>query len=86
MSDRLSDEQVAYYSTPRYVFYSSHSVAKLAREVQESRRIMAAISALPDPTPMLVSAIKSGEHWSATMELEVLTWRCRVKAMLDGES
>jgi hypothetical protein len=77
MSDRLSDEQVAHWTSidPEMVDSAmSHAVFHLAREVRESRRILAAIRALPDTLDSTFS--------DAARETYRVTMR-QVKALLE---
>ena len=76
--ERISDEQIEYWAGPLCAgFFPEH---KLAREVQDSRRILAAIRALPDDPP-------PDRHLNTTTPTFGYRYAMRqVKALLDGES
>ena len=84
MSDRLPDDQVAWYAgTSRTAKWTAdmslqENIVTLAREVQDSRRLLAAIRALPDT----LSPFGPPELFTAGYEDAMR----QVKALLDGES
>ena len=86
MSGRLSGDVVSVYAVEasRYACSTDAPViATLAREVQDARRRLAAIRALPDtPTD---NPHKQTGNWLAHRQGYELAMR-QVKALLDGES
>ena len=80
MSDRLSDEQVADFANAgRYIKWPGY-VEALAREVQDSRRLLAAIRALPDDPRG--SDLHESPHWFNQGWREAMR---QVKALLEEQ-
>ena len=78
MSDRLSDELVAEYLNPTFGYdYSDPQLYLLAQEVQDSRRRLAAIRALPDSVRGTTVQTNYDEGYEDAMR--------QVKALLEAE-